>query len=77
MPAAQGAGTQAAASPGATTALTGQLTPPPSAQAPAPAQGWSNSALLGVFAALVAAAFLGEKALRRLFRAMKRRDEAE
>lgn len=60
--------------PEATTAITTQAGPSAAAQAPAPAQGWSNSALLGVFAALVAGAFLGEKALRRLFRAMKRRD---
>lgn len=63
--------------PEATTALTTQAGPIAAAQAPAPAQGWSNSALLGVFAALVAAAFLGERLVRRLFRSMKRRDELE
>jgi hypothetical protein len=66
--------TQPAAVAEATTPLTAQV-PPVAAQAPAPAQGWSNSALVGVFAALVALAFVAEKAIVRLFKARKRRDE--
>jgi hypothetical protein len=76
-PASSASAAAPAAAPEATTALTSQASPSAATQAPAPAQGWSNSALLGVFAALVAGAFLGEKALRRLFRRMKRRDELD